>query len=139
MATLDQIDVTKPLVFYGTRTTISDDPELTRLAASTGMPQMRHVFETVTDEFALSPTDGAKLLDYVRAHPQRDLFEANLQGLSQTDDFTRTDVGAGASVHLLLGRLGAAADWCAAGVQDVFFDGYAQPRSNGREAGRAPR
>ncbi|MDO9189277.1 MAG: hypothetical protein Q8K01_15270 [Sulfurimicrobium sp.] len=114
MSKIENIDVTKPLVFYGNLTKAS--------------------------EISLSAEETQMLLGYVGTCCWQEDFDFNLQGMTETDNgqalltgrmpmdqFAQfvCNAGEGDPVRKILDRLQAATqDWQGMGVEEVFFDGF---------------
>lgn len=85
MATLEQIDPSKPIQLYGSRTAPSDDWFLVELAKQTGDTSLRNVCMCATDAIVLSTEEGRALLEYVASSDWKNTFEKELQCISQTN------------------------------------------------------
>jgi hypothetical protein len=148
MTIIEDIDVRKPLAFYGACTTISDDPVLVNMAAKHNNPRLRLVTSPVTGEIALSPDDARVLLAYLEGCCWRDDFDENLQCISETkagealltgwmsiETFTSFVSDAAPNDldvrKILDGMKSATSGWTTAGVQEVYFDGYSINQARG--------
>lgn len=85
MSRLEQIDQSKPLTFYGSKTIKSDDPVLVKLASSTGIDNLMCISSPATEAITLSPEDGARLLNYLTSCCWREDFDKDLQCISETE------------------------------------------------------
>lgn len=83
MATLNQIDRTKALSFYGYKTVKLTDPEMVALAARMSLPQMLCSDQPVDEGIKVGPDDAVPLLDRMAEHEWRSQFEPDLQCISE--------------------------------------------------------
>lgn len=141
MSKIDQVDLSKPIKFYGCRVVQSDHPSLVLLAAARGDSNARPVWETVGAAAVLVGDEAAALIGFARGTPvgapiraaltegaESPLGEPLLTGGVSFEDFRaflEAAVLAGAAANparaVLSGRF---FEWAQLGAEEVRFTGY---------------
>lgn len=141
MSRIEDIDTTRPVGFYGSKTTISDDQFLVNIVKETGLENFYYVSSPVTATTELSIEEGRLLLDYLKTCCWREDFDRNLQCISQTEagealltgwmpvetfnDFVKTTSQDGFPVQEVSVKLAEIIQgWAECGVQEATFVGY---------------
>lgn len=141
MSKIEDIDTSKPIEFYGSKTTLSDEPFLVEMAARTGLDNFRNVTGPVTESTMLAIEDGQRLLDYLRTCCWRADFDKDLQCIAENkmgeallngwmsietfSDFVKATSQDGSPVQDVSVTLGnMIMGWAESGVEQVDFVGY---------------